>query len=106
MSEEVPTGDPHAFGTRISYGADPSQFAELALPAGPPRGVVVVVHGGFWRSRYDLALGRPLARSLVEHGWAAWNVEYRRVGNGGGVPETLDDIAAAVDALADIDLDL
>jgi acetyl esterase/lipase len=68
--------------------------------------VVVVVHGGFWRSRYDLSLGRPLADSLAEHGWAAWNVEYRRVGNGGGAPETLDDVGAAVDALAGLGLDL
>ena len=91
---------------RIGYGAGPQQHAELTLPSGTPRGVVVVIHGGFWRARYDLALGRPLAASLAEHGWAAWNVEYRRVGNGGGVPETLDDVAAAVDALADTDLDL
>jgi acetyl esterase/lipase len=66
----------------------------------------VVIHGGFWRARYDLDLGRPLATSLAEHGWAAWNLEYRRVGNGGGCPQTLDDVAAAVDALADEDLDL
>jgi acetyl esterase/lipase len=90
----------------VRYGDDPSQFAELSLPSGPPKGVVVVIHGGFWRARYDLALGRPLAASLVEHGWAAWNVEYRRVGNGGGSPETMDDVAAAIDALADEDLDL
>jgi acetyl esterase/lipase len=84
----------------VGYGADPSQFAELSLPSGTPKGTVVVVHGGFWKAAYGLSLGRPLARSLVEHGWAAWNVEYRRVGDGGGVPETLDDVAAAIDALA------
>ncbi|HEY3530767.1 MAG TPA: alpha/beta hydrolase [Nocardioides sp.] len=90
----------------VRYGADPSQFAELSLPGGTPKGVVVVIHGGFWRARYDLDLGRPLAESLVEHGWVAWNIEYRRVGNGGGSPETMDDVAAAIDALADQDLDL
>ena len=83
----------------ISYGDDPAQFAELTLPEGTPQGVVVVVHGGFWRAAYDVSLGRPLATSLAEHGWAAWNVEYRRVGNGGGSPTTFDDVAAAVDAL-------
>jgi acetyl esterase/lipase len=90
----------------VRYGADRSQFAELSLPAGTPKGTVVVIHGGFWRARYDLALGRPLAASLVEHGWAAWNIEYRRAGNGGGSPETMDDVAAAVDALADLDVPL
>lgn len=64
----------------------------------------MVIHGGFWRAAYDLELGRPLAASLVEHGWAAWTIEYRRVGNGGGVPETLDDVARAIDTLAETDL--
>jgi acetyl esterase/lipase len=68
--------------------------------------VVVVIHGGFWKAAYDLSLGRPLAAALVAQGWAAWNVEYRRVGNGGGDPATFDDVSAAVDKLADLGLDL
>jgi acetyl esterase/lipase len=91
---------------RIAYGDDPSQFGELSVPSGSPKGVVVVIHGGFWKAAYDLALGRPLAQSLVDHGWAAWNIEYRRVGNGGGVPQTLDDVAAAIDVLDGRDLPL
>ena len=67
---------------------------------------MVVIHGGFWKAAYDLSLGRPLAASLAEHGWAAWNIEYRRVGNGGGDPATFDDVAAAIDALRDQDLPL
>ena len=91
----------------VRYGDDPSQFAELSLPDGDPRGVVVVIHGGFWRAQYDCSLGRPLAASLVEHGWAAWNLEYRRVGNGGGGRTTVDDVSAGIDALATVDgLDL
>ncbi len=92
---------------QISYGADPSQFGELSRPEGTPRGIVVVIHGGFWRSQYDLSLGRSLAKSLAREGWAAWNLEYRRVGSssggGGGVPSTLDDIAAGIEALAGVD---
>jgi acetyl esterase/lipase len=87
----------------IRYGSDPSQRAELTRPAsGSSRGVVVVIHGGFWRSQYDLSLGRPLATSLVDAGWTAYNIEYRRVGDGGGWPQTFDDVAAAIDALADV----
>ncbi|GIG27848.1 hypothetical protein Cma02nite_04480 [Cellulomonas marina] len=58
-----------------------------------------MVHGGFWRARYDLSLGRPPAASLVAHGWAAWNLEYRRER---GAAATLADVAAGVDALADV----
>ncbi|PKH37758.1 Acetyl esterase/lipase [Nocardioides alpinus] len=87
----------------IAYGDDPSQLAELHRPDGPSRGVVVVIHGGFWKSAYDYTLGQPLARSLAAEGWTAWNIEYRRVGNGGGTPQTFDDVAAAIDALADVE---
>ena len=90
----------------IAYGDDPSQYGELRLPDGSPRGVVVVIHGGFWKAEYDASLGRPMAASLVAEGWAAWNLEYRRVGNGGGAPWTVDDVAAGIDALAHVDLDL
>lgn len=89
--------------TTHRYGAHPSQFGELVLPDGEPRGVVVVIHGGFWKAAYDLSLGRPLAAALVEEGWVAWNLEYRRVGNGGGAPGTFEDVAAGIDLLADLD---
>ena len=86
---------------RISYGGDESQLGELHLPAGTdPVIVVVVVHGGYWRAAYGFDLGSPLAADLANHGVAAWNVEYRRVGGGGGWPATFTDVAAAVDALA------
>jgi acetyl esterase/lipase len=92
----VPTLDP----LRIAYGDHPSQFGELTLPTGAPRAVVVVIHGGFWRQRFGLELGRPLADDLAAAGCAAWNIEYRRVGGDGGWPATFDDVAAAVDLLA------
>ncbi|MFC5178143.1 alpha/beta hydrolase family protein [Nocardioides taihuensis] len=90
---------------RHAYGDDPSQFGELTLPDGDPRGVAVVVHGGFWKAQYGLEYAEPLVPSLVDAGWAVWAIEYRRVGNGGGVPTTLDDVAAAIDLLPDLGLD-
>jgi len=90
----------------LRYGQDQSQFVELTLPAAAtgPLPVAVVIHGGFWRSAYGLDLGRPLTTTLPERGWAALNIEYRRVGNGGGYPSTLADVAAAIDLLADAGL--
>jgi len=89
--------------SRHSYGEDPSQFGELS-GQGP---VAVLIHGGFWRDRYDRTLMHPLVDDLVARGWATWNIEYRRLGSGGGVPETLDDVSAAIDHLAELDgLDL
>jgi acetyl esterase/lipase len=64
--------------------------------------VAVVLHGGFWRPAYGIELARPLAADLAGAGWAAVAVEYRRVGTGGGWPGTLEDVAAALDALPDL----
>lgn len=87
---------------RFAYGEHPSQFAEIGLPAEvAPAPVVVIVHGGYWSAMYGLELGRPLAVDLNARGFATLNVEYRRVGQGGGWPQTGDDVAAAVDALRD-----
>jgi acetyl esterase/lipase len=91
---------------RHPYGSARSQFGELSLPAagGGPWPVAVVLHGGFWRAQYGRRLMRPLCADLAARGWAAFNVEYRRLGrlSGGGFPRTLDDVAAAVDHLADL----
>jgi len=68
--------------------------------------VVVVVHGGYWRARYDRSLMEELCLDLADRGLAAWNLEYRRVGSGGGWPETFEDVADGVDALAGLDAPL
>ncbi|WBQ07433.1 alpha/beta hydrolase family protein [Kribbella sp. CA-293567] len=85
----------------ISYGDDESQVADLHLPAGDGKvPVVVVIHGGFWMSGYGKELATPLAEDLAAQGIAGYAIEYRRVGNGGGWPETFEDVAAAIDELA------
>ncbi|PWW23628.1 prolyl oligopeptidase family protein [Geodermatophilus normandii] len=84
----------------VAYGPHPDQFLELSLPdRTDPAPVVVVLHGGFWRAAYGIELARPLAADLAAAGYAAVAVEYRRVGTGGGWPATLEDVAAALDAL-------
>ena len=91
--------------TRVSYGDHDEEFGDLWLPERTGRAVpvVVLVHGGFWRQEYGLDLMDPLAASLTEAGYAAWNIEYRRVDGAGGYPQTFDDVAAAVDHLATLD---
>ncbi|ANH37336.1 Alpha/beta hydrolase family protein [Nocardioides dokdonensis FR1436] len=106
--EEVPPVPDDATTEELGYGEDPSQYAVLTRPAAAPRGVAVVVHGGFWKAEYGIEYAEPLVPSLVEAGWAVLALEYRRVGTGagagGGVPETLDDVAAGIDLLADLEL--
>jgi acetyl esterase/lipase len=94
-------------GREHRYGPHRSQRAELHLPRGPgPHPVMVVIHGGSWQARYGKVVMRGLVADLVRRGWAAWNIEYRRVGNGGGWPATFADVAAAIDHLATLDAPL
>ncbi len=83
------------------YGELPSQFAELYAPDDAiPTAIAIVIHGGFWRDRYDLHLMDGLCADLAARGWAACNLEYRRVGaDGGGWPMTFDDVRAGIDAV-------
>ncbi|MBL7632625.1 alpha/beta hydrolase [Frankia sp. CN6] len=89
------------------YGRGVDQFGELWLPEDgiPTVATVILVHGGFWRARYSLSLAWPLAADLAARGYAVWNLEYRRVGLGGGWPATFTDVAAGIDALAGVAAD-
>lgn len=97
--------------TRLPYrtrrAGDPAQnFADLYLPDGkhPSRSVplVILVHGGSWKAEYDLTMMRPFAIDLVRRGFAVYNIEFRRVGSGGGWPTTFTDAADAVNGLVDL----
>ena len=90
---------------RIAYGTDPLQVGDLRIPTGDgPFRVVVLIHGGFWRSGFDSSLMTLLADDATARGAATWNIDYRSVGDpGGGYPGTLEDIARAIDHLAHVD---
>jgi len=84
----------------LRYGTHPDQVVDLTYPEGvtrPP--LVVLLHGGFWRVAYDRVHVRVVADALTAQGFAVANVEYRRVGGGGGWPSTFTDVADAVDAV-------
>ncbi|QIK77302.1 alpha/beta hydrolase [Nocardioides piscis] len=104
-AKKKPTGGPVGRTERLTYGPDASQWADLRRPETVSRGAVVVIHGGFWKAEYDASLGEPLAEELTRGGWTTLNIEYRRVGNGGGFPETFDDVHAAIETLAATDVD-
>lgn len=104
------SADPRAVLTRpapapdvtVAYGDHPEQVADLRRPAGagPARPLVVVLHGGFWRSEYDRSHTGPLAAALAALGYPVAQLEFRRTGQpGGGWPGTLTDVLAGVAAL-------
>ena len=96
---EVLTRTPPPYGVRVEYGDQPSQFADVRLPEDEytRAPLAIVIHGGYWRSRYDLSHLGHLAQALADDGIATCNLEYRRAGEpGGGFPGTFDDIRAGM----------
>jgi acetyl esterase/lipase len=98
---EIPPAPP---GIHIAYDGDEFQFGELYLPEGRgPHPVAIVIHGGYWRARYDLRHIGHFCAALGKAGIAAWSLEYRRLGNaGGGFPGTFDDVRAGAAHLGKI----
>jgi acetyl esterase/lipase len=116
--------DPVPPDVTAAYGGHRDQVIDFYRPrsaAGArPAPLVAVLHGGAWRAAYDRAHISPLAAHLAARGFAVASVEYRRGGTpeqrsdeaaraglapAGRWPETLDDTAAAVDALPALALD-
>jgi acetyl esterase/lipase len=103
MSRDITSLPPVSADERISYGVEAPQFFDVWTPHDRPiRGAVVMIHGGFWRARYDLAHASHLCRGLAKNGIAVASLEYRRVGNpGGGWPGSYHDVVAGFHAAQD-----
>lgn len=88
---------------KFNYGrvsaTDGQAFGELYIPQTTATSlpVVVMVHGGGWRSDLGLHYMRGISEDMASYGVAVWNIEYRRVGSGGGWPTTPSDVCDAVD---------
>jgi acetyl esterase/lipase len=116
-SEDILSQAPSPADVRLQYGSGPLQFADLRFPRthaptteviptkrdvgerveGSAFPLAILIHGGFWRAKYDLTHAGHVCAALAKAGIATANVEYRRVGNhGGGWPGSLQDIAAAL----------
>jgi acetyl esterase/lipase len=104
MRSEPPDLPPAPATQRVPYGPGALHFGDLFLPAGPgSHPLVLAVHGGFWKARYDLAHLGPLCAALAAEGLAVYSLEYRRVGDaGGGFPGTFLDVARAADFLPEL----
>jgi acetyl esterase/lipase len=89
------------FNKPVQYGPDPHHFAELRFPNGPgPFPFLFVIHGGFWKSAFDLTHIGHLCNAFAHEGIITCNVEYRRVGDpGGGWPGTFQDVSLATDSI-------
>ena len=100
MSDDILTMTPLPADARLAYGSDPNQFLDLRIPAAREKPklypLVINIHGGYWRAKYNLDHASHLCAALTAKGLATANIEFRRVGNeGGGWPGTFSDIRSA-----------
>lgn len=79
--------------TTQPYGPHPDQVIDLR---GESETGVVLVHGGFWADPWGRDTTESWACDLADRGVATANIEYRRLGSGGGSTATTSD---AIDAL-------
>jgi 3-dehydroquinate dehydratase-2 len=86
----------HAPFSTESYGPFRDQVGDFRKPSPSSSSLAVLVHGGLWRDEWTRDTMDGLAVALADEGYATWNLEYRRVGSGGGWPESFDDVATAL----------
>lgn len=87
----------------VIYGDHPEQRFTVTAPDNPRPdgpGTVVLLHGGYWRASFTSSLMEPMSADLAAHGWHVANIEYRRVGAGGGWPAPLDDAVRACETIS------
>lgn len=87
----------------LRYGPHPDNIADLRSGAG--RGLVVLVHGGLWRHEYERDTTESLAVDLAQRGFDSLNIEYRRLGDGGGWPGSAHDVLTCLDTLPTLGFD-
>lgn len=97
-SREVLTRPAPPPDVTLSYGPGPYHVIDVRLPPSSPAGLIVMLHGGFWREEYDRTHTGPMTSALAAAGYVVATPEFRRTGGGGGWPGTFDDVAAALDA--------
>lgn len=87
--------------TVARYLPGPENEVDMLVPRGEqPHPVAVLLHGGFWRAAYGRSIMGAMAHDLALRGWVTWNVEYRRIGSGGGPAHSQSDVRNAIEALA------
>jgi acetyl esterase/lipase len=93
---ERPAAPPDAV---LAWGDAPDQVADVrhggARAARRP--LLAIVHGGFWRPRYDRAHTAPMGAAPAACGWTVASLEYRRIP--GDPDATVADVRCALSAL-------
>lgn len=83
----------------VTYGSDAEHVADIRYGGerALARPLVLLIHGGFWRPKYDRTHTGPMCVALAEAGWTVAALEYRRIPQQPNA--TVDDITLALKTL-------
>jgi len=85
----------------IRYGPHPDNVGDLRRGGGD---LVIVAHGGLWLHQFERDTVESLALDLTGRGYDTLNVEYRRLGDGGGWPGSAHDVLTSLDHIPQLEL--
>ena len=107
MTDDVLTRKPPAHDARLKYGADENQFGDLRLPKGKgAHPLLMNIHGGFWRAKYDLHHASHLCAALAATGFGVQEGEHLGVACSGrdglGPPQPAQAGAGGVERAVDV----
>ena len=84
----------------IAYGPNPRQRLDLFLPEATAKGVLVFVHGGYWKA-FDKSTWSHLAQGAVTQGWAVAMPSYTLAPEA-RITEITAEIATAITQVASL----
>ncbi|MXX90453.1 MAG: alpha/beta hydrolase [Boseongicola sp. SB0677_bin_26] len=82
----------------VPYGDRPRERFDLFFPAGAPKGLAVIIHGGYWLD-FDKSSWSDLAEGALTHGWAVALPSYTLAPEA-RIPEITRQVSRAISAAA------
>lgn len=82
----------------LRYGPHPDQVFDVRRAGSGP--AVALLHGGFWLDIWGRDTTESWAVDLARRGISTANLEYRRLGSGGGPVPTVSDVVRGLQAAA------
>ena len=72
---------------RMRYGDGDQQFGDIYEPPDGTADAIplLLLHGGCWQHAFGLLPMGQMARAIADMGFLVCNLEYRRLGGGGGL---------------------
>ena len=87
----------------LEFGEDKDQVIDIYGQINSDNKIIVLLHGGYWRPKFDRSYMQPLASALANEGFKVALIEYRRIP--GDPDATVGDVMSALSYLIEENLE-